>query len=37
MIKHKKQNRDTFTQQFRQYESSLYRMAYVYVKNEQDA
>ena len=37
MIKHKKQNRDTFTQQFRQYEGSLYRMAYVYVKNEQDA
>ena len=37
MSKHNKQNRDTFTQQFRQLENSLYRMAYVYVKNEQDA
>ncbi len=37
MIKHRKSDRDTFTQQFRQYEGDLYRMAYVYVKNEQDA
>ncbi|MBQ3256114.1 MAG: sigma-70 family RNA polymerase sigma factor [Oscillospiraceae bacterium] len=37
MIKHRKTNRDTFTEQFRQQEADLYRMAYVYVKNEQDA
>jgi len=37
MIKHRKTNRDTFTEQFRQQEADLYRMAYVYVKTEQDA
>ncbi len=37
MTKHRKNIRDTFTEQFRQFEADLYRMAYVYVKNEQDA
>ena len=37
MIKYRKKDRDRFTEQFRQYEEYLYRMAYVYVKNEQDA
>ena len=37
MTKHQKTNRDVFSDKFRQYEADLYRMAYVYVKNEQDA
>ena len=37
MSKLRKTERETFTEQFRQYEPYLYRMAYVYVKNEQDA
>lgn len=37
MTKQQKSNRDAFSNQFRQYEGDLYRMAYVYVKNEQDA
>lgn len=36
-MKRKTTTRDSFTEQFRQYEAYLYRMAYVYVKNEQDA
>lgn len=36
-MKHHTPKRDAFTEQFRQYEANLYRIAYVYVKNEQDA
>ena len=37
MNKHKKIDPHSFSELFRRYEADLYRMAYVYVKNEQDA